>query len=153
MLTSKVRKSIRESVLCWLATVDESGMPNVSPKEMFVGYGKEKVLIANIASPESIQNVKINPNVCVSFVHVFKQKGFKLKGTARIIETGDSEFELYEEHLRALGGDEFEIKSIFEMTIARSATIVAPSYWVFSETTEESQVANALKTYGYVLET
>ena len=82
MFTDEVKKSMAESVLCWLATVDDDGVTNNSPKEVFVPYGSNELLIADIASPNSVKNIIINPNVCVSFVHVFKQKGFKLKGVA-----------------------------------------------------------------------
>ena len=95
MLETKIKQSINESVLCWLATVDKNGQPSVSPKEMFVSYGNEHVIIANIASPKSVSNIQVNSLVCVSFVHVFKQKGFKLMGEAKIIEKSNPKYEPY----------------------------------------------------------
>jgi len=35
MLTPEVIDAAGRSVLCWLATVDDAGHPNVSPKEVF----------------------------------------------------------------------------------------------------------------------
>lgn len=35
MLNPSVRAMARRSVLCWLATAEELGRPNVSPKEIF----------------------------------------------------------------------------------------------------------------------
>jgi predicted pyridoxine 5'-phosphate oxidase superfamily flavin-nucleotide-binding protein len=64
-------------VLCWLATVDEAGRPNVSPKEIFTAHGDDHLLIAHLASPGSVRNLRARPEVCVSFVDVFVQKGFK----------------------------------------------------------------------------
>nr|MCU0806126.1 pyridoxamine 5'-phosphate oxidase family protein [Burkholderiales bacterium] len=58
MLTDDVLDFIRRSVLCWLATVDANGTPNVSPKEVFCAHGREGVLIANIASPTSVRNLR-----------------------------------------------------------------------------------------------
>jgi predicted pyridoxine 5'-phosphate oxidase superfamily flavin-nucleotide-binding protein len=78
----EIIQSINESVLCWLATAPAAGVPNCSPKEAFTFRGESELVIANIASPESVRNIQANPNVCVSFVNVFKQKGFKLSGTA-----------------------------------------------------------------------
>lgn len=37
------------SVLCWLATVSHTLVPNVSPKEIFTLWDDERLLIANIA--------------------------------------------------------------------------------------------------------
>lgn len=148
MLTEEIRNSIKESVLCWLATADENGCPNVSPKEMFMAFEEDKVLIANIASPESVKNIKSNPNVCVSFVHIFKQKGFKLAGEAQIIEGENPSYSKLKEELYSLGGRDFEIKSVVQVTISKVSSIVAPSYWLFPETTESSQIEQSLKTYG-----
>jgi predicted pyridoxine 5'-phosphate oxidase superfamily flavin-nucleotide-binding protein len=85
MITNEVKKYIDNSVLCWLATCSKDGEPNVSPKEMFTYKDENTLLIANIASPSSIANIQENPKVCVSFVEVFVQKGFKIKGNAIII--------------------------------------------------------------------
>jgi len=80
MMTETVKKYIDKAVLCWLATCDENGIPNVSPKEMFTYIGNTTLLIANLASPNSISNIQINPNVCISFIDISVQKGFKLQG-------------------------------------------------------------------------
>ena len=78
MLSPEIISSSRKSVLCWLATADAKGQPNVSPKEIFTFYGAEFLLIANIASPSSVRNIAANPLVCVSFIDIFVQKGFKV---------------------------------------------------------------------------
>lgn len=152
MLTKEIRNSIKECTLCWLATVDEDGCPSVSPKEMFVALGEETILIANIASPGSVKNINSNPNVCVSFIHIFKQKGFKVTGLARIIKKSNSRFNELKEELHSLGGKDFEIKSVIEVSANKVSPIIAPSYWLFPEVTESSQVAQAMKAYGITTE-
>ncbi len=148
MITPTIAASIDESVLCWLATVDTEGQPNVSPKEVFKAFGEKNLLIAHIASPISVQNIVHNPQVCVSFVHVFKQKGYKLKGQARILTPGDAGFEERHTLLYQLAGDRFAIKSVIDVSVTEAAPIVAPSYYLFPETTESSQVESAMDTYG-----
>lgn len=139
---------MQESVLCWLATSTPDGIPNVSPKEMFVPYGDDCVLIANIASPKSVENIECNSAVCVSFVEVFKQKGFKLSGTALLIEPSDERFEMLLKALHQLGGEGFSVQSIIKITVNAAEPIIAPSYWLFPETTEQSQIDQAMQTYG-----
>jgi len=46
--------------MCWLATVDRHGQPNVSPKEIFAAFDSEHLVIANIASPSSVRNFEVN---------------------------------------------------------------------------------------------
>ena len=152
MLTEEVLISIEESVLCWLATVDVHGTPNVSPKEMFTAYGKghqkTHILIANIASPNSVANIRANSAVCLSFVHIFKQKGFKLHGVARILNKDDASFPEKHQALYTLTGDDFPFQRIIEIEVLKVNPILAPRYRLFPNTTEDEQISSALNTYG-----
>ena len=115
---------------------------------MFTYSDNSTFLIANLVSPNSINNITINPNVCVSFIDIFVQKGYKLKGTATIIDKEDVEFSSKVKPLTDLFSDKFPIKSIIEITVFRVDTIKAPSYFLYSETTEENQTKNAMTIYN-----
>ena len=91
-LTTETKEYINRSILCWLATVSTENVPNVSPKEIFNYYGTDKIIVANIVSPQTVRNIKQNENVCVSFIDILVQKGFQIKGLAKIIKKTDSEF-------------------------------------------------------------
>ena len=58
--------------LCWLATVDTDGVPSATPKEMFATSGEDRFVIADIASSNSVRNIRENPSVCISFVDIFR---------------------------------------------------------------------------------
>lgn len=148
MLTDDVKKYITKSVLCWLATSNHNNEPNVSPKEMFTSIGDNTLLIAHIASPDSIQNIMYNPNVCVSFVDIFVQKGYKIKGIAKIIYADDIAFKEKVKHLTDLFTDQFPIKAVIEINITSISTIQAPSYFLYADTNEENQIKAAMKTYN-----
>lgn len=148
MLDEEVIKAINESVLCWLATVNRKSEPNVSPKEMFIAHGDRHILIANIASPQSAGNIQFNSNVCVSFVDVFKQKGYKVRGVADVIEKNHTGYAAREKILRTLGAEKFDFKSIIEVQVESVEPILAPSYIFFPETSEESQIRDAMRRYG-----
>ena len=147
MFTQEVIKYIEQSVLCWLATSDKDNFPNVSPKEMFTHFEGNKILIANIASPNSVANILENKNVCISFVDVFVQKGLKIKGQAKIIYKKDTDFEIKSKPLTTLFTDKFPISAIIEITVQKVESIIAPSYFLYSETTEEGQIKSAMNTY------
>lgn len=147
MLTDDIKKSIDKSVLCWLATCNLQNEPTVSPKEMFTYKGNNTLLIAHLASPNSIDNIRQNPNVCVSFVDIFVQKGYKIKGLATIIIQRDESFELKVKPLTALFTNRFPIKAVIEIDVKKIEMIQAPSYFLYPETTEESQIDNAMATY------
>ncbi len=147
MISEEVKDYIDKSVLCWLATCNKELIPNVSPKEIFTSINNTTLLIANIASHNSIKNIQENPNVCVSFVDIFVQKGYKLKGIATIIASQDHGFALKLKPLTNLFTDKFPIQSVIEVEITQVDPIEAPSYFLFPNTTEESQVIGAMKTY------
>ncbi len=142
-----IKQYIDQSVLCWLATSDEDNFPNVSPKEMFTFVEENKLLIANIASPNSIQSIKVNNRVCVSFVDVFVQKGFKIKGIARIIDENDVDFETKVGIIKSLFTDKFPIHELIEIETQKIESIKAPSYLMFPDITEQEQIESAIKTY------
>ncbi len=148
MFTDEVLQYIDRSVLCWLATVDAAGAPNVSPKEVFCAHGSSTVLVANIASPQSDRNLRSNPQVCLSFVDVFVQRGYKLKGTAEVVRPSDRRYPELEAPLLSLTQGLFPIHSIFVVQVQAVEPIVAPSYRLKPGTTEATQIAGAMRAYG-----
>lgn len=144
----EIKAYIDRSVLCWLATASAEGIPNVSPKEIFSFYGAEQIIIANIASPQSMRNIRENNQVCLSFIDILVQKGFQLKGKAEIVKKTEPEFHEMEKVLLKMTGGKFPFSSIISITIKEVKPILAPKYILYPETTEEEQIASAKKAYG-----
>lgn len=147
-LTAEIKEYINRSVLCWLATASTEGIPNVSPKEIFTAYGTDRIIVANIASPQSVENIKQNKNVCISFIDIMVQKGFQVKGQARIIGKADPEFREMERRLTEMTGGKFPFATVTEITLEEVKPILAPKYVLYPETTEAEQIDSARKTYG-----
>jgi len=148
VLTNNIKKYISQSVLCWLATVSEDSIPNVSPKEIFTYYKSEYLIVANIASPQTEKNIKRNSNVCISFIDVLVQKGYQLKGKASIIDKTNLEFDDVASNLLKMTEGKFPFETIFKIKIESTKEILAPKYVLYPETTEEEQINSAKKTYG-----
>ncbi|MDQ2078397.1 pyridoxamine 5'-phosphate oxidase family protein [Marinimicrobium sp. ABcell2] len=148
MLTEKIKNSISESILCWLATSSPDGEPNCSPKEVFTYRGDNELIIADIASPGSVENIQLNPRVCVSFVHVFKQTGFKLKGNAEYISKDEKQYDELFALIEPIVGTIFPVKGIIVVDVKSCQPIIAPAYFLVDGTTEESQIQSAKRTYG-----
>lgn len=148
-LTEEIRECIDRSVLCWLATVSKENMPNVSPKEVFRAYGSNAIIVANIASPKTVRNIKQNENVCISFIDILVQKGFQVKGKAKIIGKTDSGFSEMQNVLIEITGGKFPFATITEITLDTVKPIIAPKYILYPETTEKQQIESAKKVYGF----
>jgi predicted pyridoxine 5'-phosphate oxidase superfamily flavin-nucleotide-binding protein len=147
-LTEDIKNYIDKSVLCWLATVSFENIPNVSPKEIFNFYGTDEIIVANIASPQTVENIKQNENVCISFIDILVQKGYQIKGKAQIIEKNDSEFLEREKILIEMTNGKFPFSSIIKINVNSAKQIIAPKYILYPETTENEQILNAKKAYG-----
>jgi len=148
-MTPEVVAALDAAVLGWLATADEHGMPNASPKEVFAHLGGDRVVIAHIASPRSARNARANPQGCFSVVDVFRQRGFKLTGALHLHAPDDDRFEEVAAPLRPMVGGRFALRGVFELTVDAVAPIVAPSYTFHAdEVSEDSMVASAMAAYG-----
>jgi hypothetical protein len=149
MLPTELLNRAQTSTLCWLATADANGQPNVSPKEIFAVFDLEHLVIANIASPITVRNIALNPRVCVSFIDVFVQKGFKVFGTARNVGKREAEFANWSAPLEAMAGPRFPIHSVIVVYATGFEAILAPSYRLYpGETTEKAQISAAMRAYG-----
>ena len=147
VMKDELKKYIDNSILCWLATTDANGNPNVSPKEVFTYYDEE-IVIANIASPNSVKNILANDIISLSFVDVFVQKGYKIKGRATLINRENSDFVRFNEKLKILAGEGLPFDQIIKIKVVQIEAIIAPRYKFFPGTTEEDQIKSALKAYG-----
>ena len=148
ILNADVKKYIDRSILCWLATSNLDGQPNVSPKELFTHYEDKYIIIANVASPNTLKNIKQNPKVSVSFVDVLIQKGYQCKGVAQIITNKDENFSAIAKPLKKMAGENFPFNSLTLIEINSIKPILAPSYLFFPEIKEKDQIRNAKKQYG-----
>ena len=147
-LTKEIRELLDKSVLCWLATASEDNTPNVSPKEIFDTFGQDRIIVANIASPQTVRNIKKNNKVCISFIDVLVQKGFQLKGTAEILLKSDPEFTEMEKKLTELTAGKFPFTTITSILVESAKPIIAPKYLLYPDTTEAEQVKSARAAYG-----
>lgn len=137
------------SVLCWLASCDAQGQPNVSPKEIFLVCEAPYIVVANIASPNTVRNVRANPKVCLSFIDIFVQKGHKVLGLCDYITRGDAHFEQWASGLMALAEPKFKLAGVFVIKATQVQDIVAPSYTFYADqVTQTQQIASAMQTYG-----
>ncbi len=142
------RKDLTNAVLCWLATVDASGAPNVSPKEMFSWDGNQQIIIADIASARSVENIRQLSKVCLSFIDVFRQRGFKITGSAQIIPTGSPNFAAIGHDVLARIKGEFRVQNLIVVTIESVSRVLAPSYFTFPERNEAEHIRQTLESYS-----
>ena len=73
IITDDMRRIVQATRLCFVATVDEDGTPNLSPKSSLMVYDDDHLLFANIASPNTVRNLRRNPAIEInadSYTHL-----------------------------------------------------------------------------------
>ena len=138
---------VSRSVLCWLATVDEVGAPNVSPKEVFDLVGG-RLVIANIASPRSSANIRLNPSVCVSLLDIFEQKGVRVSGRATVLSTNSDDASEMRTKLELKTEGRFPFHEIFVVEVDEVHPYMAPSWHLYPEMHPADRRAAARRAYG-----
>ena len=82
ILTDEMRRLIEEQRLCYVATADAVGAPNLSAKGTLVVWDANTLAFADIRSPRTVANLRVNPRIEVNVVDPIARKGYRFKGTA-----------------------------------------------------------------------
>ncbi len=127
MITPAMRAMVDRQRLGFVATVNADGTPNLSPKGTVIVWDDHHLLWVDIRSPRTIRNLRERPATEINVVDPLTRKGYRFRGTCRIIEGGP---EL--EQIRAYYRDERNVGNpirravIVEVTAAEEVT--SPSY-------------------------
>jgi len=126
ILTADMQRVVREQRLGFVATVCPDSTPNLSPKGTTTVWDDDHLVFANIRSPGTLANLRINPAVEVNVVDPRLRKGYRFKGVATIASDGPL-FERGVALFRARGVTN-PITDIVLITVERALPIDSPAY-------------------------
>src|SRR5712691_10709595 len=92
LLTDDMKRVVTEQRLCFVATVCSDGTPNLSPKGTTDVWDDDHLFFADLRSPQTIRNLRLNPAMEINVVDQVVRKGYRFKGTATVQSEGP-EFE------------------------------------------------------------
>jgi predicted pyridoxine 5'-phosphate oxidase superfamily flavin-nucleotide-binding protein len=87
--TDDMKRIVAEQKLAFVATVCPDGTPNLSPKGTIAVWDDTHLVFADIRSPGTVANLKVNPTIEINVVDPFVRKGYRFKGTAELVTDGD----------------------------------------------------------------
>ena len=85
-----MQRVVDEQRLGFVATVCPDGTPNLSPKGTTAVWDDDHLVFANIRSAGTLANLRSNPSIEVNVVDPFVRKGYRFKGLATILESGEA---------------------------------------------------------------
>lgn len=125
-LTDDMRRLVEQQRLGFVATVCPDGTPNLSPKGTVAVWDDDHLVFADICSPGTVANLRQNPAIEINVVDALSRKGYRFKGTARIVD-GGAELERIIAFYRERG-TRSPIRSGVIVTVATAAPLISPAY-------------------------
>lgn len=128
-LTPDMQRVVLEQRLGFVATVSKDGKPNLSPKGTTTIWDGQRLVFADIASPQTVENLRSNPYIEVNVVDPIVRKGYRFKGLATAYADGLM-YERGLEILRERGStiSPQRIKSIVVIEVNEASPVVSPAY-------------------------
>jgi len=74
--------------LAWVATASSQGNPNTTPKGTLKLLDSQHVYFADLFSGKTRQNLLENRQIAVTIADASTGKGYQLKGTAELLDSG-----------------------------------------------------------------
>jgi predicted pyridoxine 5'-phosphate oxidase superfamily flavin-nucleotide-binding protein len=87
-LSDEVQRFVREQRLGFVATVNEDGTPNLSPKGTTTAFDEHHLVFADIRSPGTIGNLRRDPRVEINVVDPMIRKGYRFRGVGTVHDDG-----------------------------------------------------------------
>ncbi len=147
MLTDEMKQLIATTRLCFAATVNTDGTPNLSPKATLMALDDRRIAFANIASPTTIANLKRNPAIEINIVDIFRRRGYRFAGKAALAEPGAAEFETVAGKLWASVGRDYPVHQVVVVTVERALPVLSPAY-TFGGASEDELIPLWQANYG-----
>jgi predicted pyridoxine 5'-phosphate oxidase superfamily flavin-nucleotide-binding protein len=146
ILDDNMQRVVREQSLGYVATVCPDGTPNLSPKGTLTVWDDDHLVFADIRSPATLRNLRINPVVEINVVDPVLRKGYRFKGKAVVVDQGQLRDEIREFYASRwidtgrLRG-ELELRSFVLIKVEEALPLVSPTYDDGQTTEEEVRAA------------
>jgi uncharacterized protein len=126
ILTADMQRLVRAQRLGYVATVCPDGTPNLSPKGTVTVWDDDHLVFADIRSPRTVANLRLNPALEINVVDPFSRLGYRFKGAATILESGDL-FDRIVAFYRDQG-TESKIRRAVLVEVTRALPLRSPAY-------------------------
>ena len=126
VITEEIKNFVNFQKLGYVATVSSDNTPNLSPKGTIMILNESHLAFADIQSPKTVENIRDNPSIEINVVDPFSRRGYRFKGIAEIITSGDKFDEIISYYKTS--GVKSPIKSIILVKIEKLSEVFSPLY-------------------------
>ena len=126
VITEEIKNFVNYQKLGYVATVSDDNTPNLSPKGTIIVLDESHLAFSDIQSPKTVENLEHNSSIEINVVDPFSRRGYRFKGTAEIISSGDKFNEIIS--LYNTVGIKSTIKCIVLIKIEKLNELFSPLY-------------------------
>jgi uncharacterized protein len=110
------------------ATVRSDATPNLSPKGTTTVWDEDHLVFADIASPGTIANLRVNPAIEINVVDPIVRKGYRFKGQGRVLTGGPLFERIVEFYGRERGTDLARVRAAVLVHVQSAEALTSPAY-------------------------
>jgi predicted pyridoxine 5'-phosphate oxidase superfamily flavin-nucleotide-binding protein len=147
LINPEMRRIVEEQRLGFAATICEDGTANLSPKGTVTVLDDDHLMFADLASPQTVKNLRMNPSIEINVVDSVIRKGFRFKGRGIVVDPGkrfDQLLERFTSGARAVRDAKARIRHIVVIEVERALPVVSPAY---DEDVTEGEVSARWERY------
>jgi len=126
VISSEIKSFLNSQKLGYVATVSPDGKPNISPKGTIISWTSDLLAFANIRSPDTMSNLKINSAMEINVIDPLSRKGYLFIGTGKIIKDSPLFDEIVTYYRNS--GIQSPINSIVLVTVSSVSEVTSPLY-------------------------
>ena len=137
MLTQDMKDLVAGTMLCFAATINEDGSPNLSPKSSLRVHDETHLLFANMASPGTIANLRRDPRIELNCVDIFSRRGYRFTGQAELFSEGDALYDALRAEVAAEHGETLPVYDAVLIEVQAASPVISPAYTFVDGVTED----------------
>ena len=126
IITPEIKAFLDSQKLGYVATVSSDGKPNISPKGTIISWTSDLLAFANIRSPDTMSNLKINSAMEINVIDPLSRKGYLFIGTGKIIKDSSLFDEIVTYYRNS--GIQSPINSVVLVTVSSVSEVTSPLY-------------------------
>ena len=126
VISEEIENFVNFQKLGYVATVSNDNTPNLSPKGTIIVLDESHLVFADIQSPKTIENLEHNPSVEINVVDPFSRRGYRFKGIAEIISSGEKFNDIISQYKK--NGIKNIIKCVVLVKIEKLSEVFSPLY-------------------------
>jgi hypothetical protein len=151
MFDEDMKRIVAETILCYVATTNEDGSPNLSPKSSLRVHDDMHLIFANMASPGTVRNLKRDSRIELNCVDIFGRRGYRFVGRATVHSGDDPIYLALKKDVATEHGDAIPVFDAVMIEVLEVKPVISPAYTFIDGVTEEALRGAYLEKYGVQL--